>query len=238
MILSDEALYVQLGYLVAEAPNLQATRTSPDVLKWLGRADALVCAVGDLHVLSQLRSAAQLYLTGRGAGSSILAAVYQGLAHAELNAPASVQGSFIPAGNVFDAMAAVGKVLQTAKQDVLIVDPYMDEKTLTDFAVLSPEGVTTRLLADLQLHKTSLTPAALRWASQYGNARPLETRLTPARSLHDRLIAVDSDGVWTVTQSFNRLASRSPAAIVRVDPETAGLKLDAYEAMWKAAVPF
>jgi hypothetical protein len=46
-------------------------------------------------------------------------------------------GAFIPAGNAFDAMAAIGSVLRTAKQGVFIVDPYMDEKALTDFAPLA-----------------------------------------------------------------------------------------------------
>ena len=75
----------------------------------------------------------------------------------------SVQGSFIPAGNAFDAMIAVGRVLQSAASDILIVDPYMDEKVLTDFTVLAPESCFIRLLADAQHVKATLRPAATRW---------------------------------------------------------------------------
>ena len=58
------------------------------------------------------------------------------------------QGAFIPAGNAFDALAALSKVLRLAATDLLIVDPYMDEKTLIDYVRLANAGVTIRLLAD------------------------------------------------------------------------------------------
>ena len=51
------------------------------------------------------------------------------------------------------------------------------------------------------------------------------------------LIAVDGNEVWLLTQSLNAIAARSPATIVRIDPETATLKIAAYDLMWQAAVP-
>jgi len=56
-------------------------------------------------------------------------------------------------------------------------------------------------------------------------------------NLHDRLIVVDGKIVWTLTQSLNAFAARSPASLVRVDPETAALKVAAYEQLWKNAKP-
>ena len=73
------------------------------------------------------------------------------LAVAEMRAPVSAQGAFIAAGNSFDAFAAVGKVLATATGDILIIDPYLDEKALTDFAPLAHEGVSIRLLAGMRV---------------------------------------------------------------------------------------
>jgi len=44
--------------------------------------------------------------------------------------------------------------LKGATKDVLIVDPYMDERAVTDFAVLAPgKGVTVRLLAPMATRK-------------------------------------------------------------------------------------
>jgi hypothetical protein len=183
--------------------------------------------VGSLGMSTMQLSAAQ----------GLAVTVHRALAKAELKAPAAAQGSFIPAGNAFDALSAIGKILGRATRDVLIVDPYMDEKALTDFALLAPERVQIRLLSDLNSVKPTLHPAAARWVAQYGTSRPLEARLAPARTLHDRLIAIDGAVVWVLTQSLNAFATRSPASIVRVDDETAELKIPAYQAMWGSATP-
>jgi hypothetical protein len=158
------------------------------------------------------------------------------LAVAELNAPAAAQGAFIPAGSAFDGFAAVGKVLSAAKGRLLIVDPYLDEKVLTDFAPLASEGVAICLLADQQSVKPSLQPAATRWSAQYGAKRPLEVKLAPPRALHDRLIIVDGNEAWDLTQSLNAFAVRSPATIVRSGPEQAALKIPYYESIWASEV--
>ena len=241
MPISPENLYMQLRELVAGIPEFPRYQVPIDAQseRWLGRAHALVSSTGDMEDAKELKLAVRLlYTSARPSGAQTLTTIlYRALAFAELNAPSTVQGAFIPAGNAFDAMAMVGKVLQEAKQSLLMVDPYMDEKVLTDFAGLAPAGVILHLMADQQSHKQTLKPAVSRWMTQHGSVRPIEARLAPSRSLHDRLIVVDGVGAWTLTQSFNALAARSPASIVRVDAETAALKTAAYEAMWQAAVP-
>jgi hypothetical protein len=167
----------------------------------------------------------------------VIQALHRSFAVAELAAPAAAQGAFIPVGNAFDALAAVGKVLLSATISLMIVDPYMNEKALTDFAVLAPEKVSLGLLADHKKVKPGLKPAAAAWTKQYTPQRPLEVRLAPAGTLHDRLIIVDAKEVWVLTQSFNAFAARAPATIVRTDDETAALKIAAYDAIWRAATP-
>lgn len=155
----------------------------------------------------------------------MLAALHVLEAEAGLKASASARGAFIPMGNAFDAMTAIGKVLTGAKHDLLIVDPYMDEKALTDFGLLAPESVFVRLLADEHNHKPTLQPAVDRWKKQYGQKRPLAARLDKTRRLHDRLIFVDRADVWILTQSLKDFAARSPASMVRTDSDAAALKV-------------
>jgi hypothetical protein len=237
--MDPEALYAQLGELIRTMPDLDAWGViPPDTHKWLGRAWNLVAATGNLDDAVALKIASDtLYAeSNRGPlGAKIRNIVYRALAVAESKVPASARGAFIPAGDVFEAMAAIGKVLETASCDVLIVDPYMDEKTLTDFTVLVPERTTIRLLADQHDVKPSLRPAVQRWTAQYGSIRPLEAKLSEPRTLHDRAIFVDGKGAWVLTQSFNAFAARAPGMIVRVDSETATLKIAAYEALWQSA---
>lgn len=236
--MDPQALYAELGRLVVEMPDLSHQRLlSTEEMRWLGRVSTLVQQVGDHMDTAELTLAVQRVNSAARASvaQDIAVILYRALAKAELKAPITDRGAFIPAGNAFDAMAAVGRVLGAAERDVLIVDPYLDDKALTDFAALAPEGVTIRLLADGGYRKPSLMPAAQRWLQQYGAVRPLEVRLTAPRTLHDRRIIVDGGRVWVLTQSLNAFATRSPASIVRVDDATAELKLEAYATLWAAA---
>jgi hypothetical protein len=234
-----ESLYVQLGRLVETMPDLsQGGITPPETKLWLGRAYAFIKLLGDVPLEVAFDKALTKREEWRVLGAEEIAFVlYRALAMAELRAPAAAQGAFIPAGNAFDALAAISKTLSGATSDVLIVDPFMSEKTLTDFVPLAPEGVTVRLLTDQNSRKPTFDAAVERWKSQYGSKRPLAARLTAVRALHDRVIIADSRQVWILTQSLKDFAARSPASIVRADGEAAALKVSAYQRIWDSATP-
>jgi len=241
-MVDPQALYVQLGRLVESMPDLTVRPLPPSSQQWLARAYALVKEV-DLADAQMVKEAMGVLGGGfvatvlEGRAKIVTQAIHRALAVAEVRAPAAAQGAFIAAGSSFDALTALGKVLGSATKDLLIVDPYMDEKVLTDFASLARENTTLRLLADQQWVKPALKPAAQRWSQQYGTTRLLDARLSGPRSLHDRLIVVDGGDAWVLTQSFNAFAARSPASIVKSDSETAALKISYYEATWASASP-
>lgn len=236
-----QALYISLGSLVATMPDLTASGPiTPEMYQWMGRASALIEVCAPLADMIAFNVATQnLDTTSRDRNAQTIAAVlHRALARAELAAPAETQGAFIPVGSQFSAISALSKVLGNARRDALIVDPYADARVLTDFAVLAPETVSIRVLADAQSVKPSLAPAMASWHAQYGVARPLEIRLASARSLHDRLIIVDDVSAWTLTQSLKDFASRSPASIVKMTADTVRLKIEACADIWKSGLPF
>ncbi|WP_085610935.1 MULTISPECIES: hypothetical protein [unclassified Pseudomonas] len=244
MPISDEALYAQLGQLITDMPDLRNHGwNTPTGQRWLGRATAILEKSGNPTDAMMFKITAQglssnPYEPGHdGAVQKMTAILYHALAVAELNAPANAQNGFIPVGEPFTAIAAVGGVMALANQSIFLVDPYAERNLLTDFAVQAAEKIQIRVLTDSYFRKPGLLPAAMAWIAQYGEQRPLEVRMTPAKSLHDRLIIVDGHLVWTVGQSFNGLGSRSPTALVRVNEETAQLKLEAYDQLWDAASP-
>ena len=59
MSLTPEQLYLQLGSLVAEMPDLASGPITPEMNQWLGRAAALVEATGDTFGKVALTNAAQ-----------------------------------------------------------------------------------------------------------------------------------------------------------------------------------
>jgi hypothetical protein len=238
--MDPESLYRQLGQLVADAPQDLGGPTPPSeaTLRWLGRASALISQISGAYDCAAFTTASD-NLTGmlrEMNAHQIMTILHRALARAELVAPVAVQGAFIPAGASFDVFQAIGKVLQDAQQDLLIADPYLDSRVLTDFLPLSAETVSCRLLSDMQsAKKDSLIPALSRWQQQYGATRPVELRLTQPRALHDRLIVVDGVKVWSLTQSIKDFAARSPASVLRTESELASMKVAAYEALWDSA---
>lgn len=241
--MDPEKLYCELGHLAASVPEFPHTTPDRNAQIWLGRVAARLeqsADPGDRIDAAKFKTACDLlanFTLHESSVQQIVVILHRALARAEARAPAAAQGAFIPAGDAFTALAAVGKVLEIARTSILIIDPYADANLLTDFAVLAPEGIAVRVLADKAGCKPGLKPAAERWAAQYGGKRPLQVHLADKGSLHDRLIAIDDRHVWSVGQSFNALAQRAPTSLVRVDPETARMKIDAYDAIWQAAAP-
>lgn len=240
------ALYMQLGRHLEQGTGFLHLHDvdgyddlwSADAQRWFARGYALVGQVGNVMDEAAYRNAMDnLRMTSWKSQLRLIQTIlYRALAYSEARAPAALVGTFVPVGASFDAFAALGKVFGAANSDVFIVDPYLDEVVLTDFAMSVPAGVSVRLMADEATVKPSLAPAVQRWTLQHGNARPLAARLAPQKTLHDRAIFVDGKVAWTLTQSLKDFAKRSPAEIVRVD-DTAALKITAYELVWSAARP-
>ena len=234
-----ETLYRQPSELLIAVPDFyKPGPLSSEGHDWLARAYALVKAGDDIEDTMRMKTLTQgldQYIQREPALEEMLKIMRRTAAVAEVASPIAVRGSFIHAGNVFDAMTVLGKVFRTATKDVLVVDPYMDDKALSDFLLAAPEGVPIRLLSDQAHLKPTLRPASQRWQQQYAAKRPLSVRITTPRALHDRLIIIDDSTAYISTQSLNGLAVRSPASIMRADPEMAQLKIEAYQLIWNNA---
>jgi hypothetical protein len=239
MSLTPEELYFELGRLLAEMPDLATGPITPEITRWLARAVALVESSGTLAEIIQWRVALNELdgpLRARKA-QTIAEIVHRSFAMAESNTPPAVKGAVIAVGDTLDAYKAVRKVLVTANTDVLLVDPQADSKILADYAVLAPEKLTIRLLADAAGFKPSLKTAAQRWAQQLGNHRTLMVRLAAAKTLHERLILVDGATVWVLAQSFHDLARKGHTSLIRMRSEAAARKIAVYAEIWREAKP-
>jgi hypothetical protein len=235
---SPEALYHQLGRLRNEMPPTPEL-AKPSTSKWIGSVLAVVEATEySTMELVTLRTYFD-HATRHGCSdinSTMIAQIIDTvMAKLELKLPAEAQGAFIPAGGVFDGYQAVSKAAGTATKHVFFIDPYGDDQLISDFVPLAPEGLPVYILSDEQYAKPSLKPAAERWVAQWKTKRPLEVRLAPALSLHDRLIVADGTMAWVVGQSFKDLAKRAHSSLVRMDPESGALKINAHLDIWKTA---
>lgn len=238
-----EALYHQLGQVISDEPKIPSgdRRGSSEVLRWLGRVGALIERVNGVIDKVKFDNMRTSLLMAPGANPEpqmrqIRGLLYAALAKTELNAPSAARGAFIPAGNAFDALTAVTGVLRECKGWALIVDPYLDSVALTDFLPMTPVGLPLRLLASGKQKGSGLPEAVERWKAQFAQNRPVELRLATPRLLHDRLI-MDEERVWSLSQSFNAIAQRSPAMVHRVSADIAAAKREAFVDMWASATP-
>jgi hypothetical protein len=239
-MMDPESLYLQLGQLVSEMPQLVYCSITPETNRWLGRAAQLVRAVdngADAAIFEMACNNLNMQGLRETNAQTIEAIVFRALAWAEARAPSAARGGFVGKGAALDALQVISSVLTQARRDLCIVDPYMDSKVFTDFGPTAGATVALRLLSDSHYTKPEiLRPAMVRWRQQFPG-RAIEVRLTAPRTLHDRLILADGALAWTLTQSLKDFASRSPALVQKIDPEIAAMKIEFYDQVWVAAIP-
>src|SRR6185503_1246181 len=132
--LTAEAAHGQLKALISSAPaDMYHAQRTPEGQQWIGRVAALIKetldSAGAANLATQ-RNHLKSDIFAPAAAVDNMGLLYEALAVVELELPASAQGAFIPAGSTFDAMAAVSKIFASAAKDLLVVDPYFDEKIL------------------------------------------------------------------------------------------------------------
>jgi hypothetical protein len=210
---------------------------SEQTLIWLGHAHDLieeVSVLGDAIAFKLAQNRLNSATFGSDAVLEVRSIFYRALAKCERHSPASEFGGFIATGEDFAAFSAIREITSTAKSGVFFVDPYADATLLTKFVIACPEGINIRILADGNCYKPDLVSATNAWLTQYGSNRPLQVRISPNRSLHDRAIFIDGEKAWAVSQSFKDIASRSPAVITEPFGDLRVQKINAYEEFWNA----
>lgn len=131
-------------------------------------------------------------------------------------------------GLVFDYFDEIRKIVETAKQDLLFVDPYLDAEFVSRYLGHVSVGVTTRLLAREKL--ATLLPAVDLFAKQSKAA--IEVRSAP--NFHDRYVFVDRTACYQSGASFKDGAKSAPTTLTQITDAFTAM-LQTYEAIWSGA---
>ena len=110
-----EKATVQLALKVP--PRHKLGVISDATLEWVGEVQAIVNAIeGDANLTVEFNAAARGFMDLRSAprAQKLKLQAIRAFRTLELRVPITSAGAFIPAGDAFDAMSAVGKVLQSA----------------------------------------------------------------------------------------------------------------------------
>jgi hypothetical protein len=146
--LTDEQLLAEVEDVIRNAPSLDDVfERKESTVAWLGRFSAVIRtwdyerSPEVLLCLTQLES-----IQGLANGHRRMLALLHEARHTlrlETIGPLSVP---VAHGNVFEYFDEVRKVIETAKQDLLFVDPYLDAEFVSRYLSHVSPGVTVRLL--------------------------------------------------------------------------------------------
>lgn len=158
-LVEHAAILAELRALADHVPDFGSfTPTSRTHHEWLGKVHALVEQWNRYEAASVRTQISLINLdVARDMGvSGTLSILHRAIADLELRLPASTDKVFGP-GAVYDFFKNLRDLLASAKQSILIVDPYLDEHIFDVYlAAVSPE-VSVRLLCGKST--VSLKPA-------------------------------------------------------------------------------
>lgn len=228
------ALLGELKALTDHMPDFDSfTPTSRRHHEWLGKAHALVNQWNRLEAISI--SGQIMYLGVPGfvrdtALSTILGALHRAIADLETKVLPSATKAFGP-GAVYDFFKTLRDLLASAKQSVVVVDPYLDEQIFDAYLSAVVPGVAVRLICGK--NSAGLKTAISKFISQTKGS--LEVRVSG--SIHDRVVFLDGRSCWVLGQSIKDAAKSKPTYLAPLDAQTAELKKAEYEKIWSSATP-
>lgn len=192
---APEQLLLEVEEVIRTMPAAREFSANPDkCVKWLGRASAA------MHTWDPVRSPllfepevqrySNLYANRDSVNfvplhQSMLVRLHQAQSELRLQTagPLSVG---LDTGRVFEYFDELRKIIESARSDLLFVDPYMDAEFVSRYLPLVPVGTAVRLLARHGV--ASLKPAVAAFIAQNGHAVAIRT----APGFHDRYLFVDA----------------------------------------------
>ena len=106
----------------------------------------------------------------------------------------------LPAGSEYDSLRYVSRLVESAKSEIVIIDPYSDATTLDVLAKKRP-GVTVRLVCKDRGKPTSTEIA--KFNRQYQGLT-----VTYSDDFHDRFVLIDNAELHNLGSSINSLGRR------------------------------
>ena len=134
----------------------------------------------------------------------------------------------VEAGRVFEYFDEMRKLIESARLDLLFVDPWIDAEFVSRYLPHVPDGTTVRMLTRERL--LALKPAVIAFVAQTG--RTVEVRT--ASGFHDRYLFVDNQAGYQSGASFKDGAKKAPTALTQIT-DAFGAVNATYEKLWSEA---
>jgi hypothetical protein len=234
-----DQLLVEIQEVLRTMPGPRDFGVNPDkCIPWLGRANAVMRHWDAIHSIAHFEPEVRQYATLQANAQRVnFMPFHQGLLillhQAENDLRLRTAGPLsvgVPTGRVFEYFDELRKVIETARRDLLIIDPYLDAEFVSRYLPFVAEGTQVRMLAR-QLVST-LKPAVEAFAAQTG----LAVELRSATAFHDRYLIVDGQSCFQSGASFKDGARKAPTVLVQITDAFPSVRTT-YEQIWTNARP-
>lgn len=237
--LPPEQLLAEIQDIIRSMPGPRDFGRNPDnCIPWLGRANAAMnqwdAPRSMVHFEPEVRRYASLQANADRVNfipfrQQLLMLLHQAENDLRLRTtgPLSIG---VAAGRVFEYFDELRKIIETAKSDLLIVDPYLDAEFVSRYLPFAGNGTTVRLLARERI--ATLKPAVEAFVAQSGCG--VEVRTTGG--FHDRYLFVDGQACFQSGASFKDGARKTPTVLVQITDAFPSVKAT-YESLWINATP-
>ena len=228
--LKKEHLLAEVEDVLRSMPPPSAFgRGEMEPFAWLGRAMAVLQRWSASNAMQVTGAADELRDDNMSRVSKGYVAVLTMLqqARADLRLDVGPMATVVDHGAVFDYFDEVRKILQTAKTNLLFIDPYLDADFVPRYLAHVGGGVSIRLLTEKKL--TTLLPAVDMFVAQHH----VPVAVRSCGGLHDRLVFVDRSSCYISGASFKDGGKNAPALLAQI-LDGFGALASIYEAKWAA----
>lgn len=227
--MKDEELLAELEEIIRTMPPLDTLHTDTDHnLAWLGRLTAFQRLWDQVDIL-QLKWAIEELHSGYSAKiNSAKRKIRMLLAQAENALRLKTIGPVniaIGQGLVFQYFDELRKIIETAKSDLLFIDPYLEADFVSRYLPHVTAGVSIRLLTSQKL--AALTPAVELFEKESG----AKIQIRSTKELHDRHVIIDGSKCYSSGASFKDGAKTASTTLTQITDAFAAVQ-KTYEDLW------
>lgn len=233
--LPPEQLALEIEDLIRTMPGPRDFSVNPDkCLPWIGRANAAMHTWDATQSILHFEPLARAVSTGGNFDFSatrrnMLMQLHQAQSDLRLRTTGPLSLG-INSGRVFDYFDEVRKLIESAKIDLLFVDPYLDAEFVSRYLPHVPNGTKIRLLARERM--ASLKSAVTAFSIQTGMV--IEVRSAP--NFHDRYVFTDGLTCYQTGASFKDGAKKTPTTLTQITDAFTVVQ-STYENLWINGIP-
>jgi hypothetical protein len=232
----DQLLF-EIQDVIRSMPGPRDFAANPDkCIPWLGRASAAMTQWDGIRAIAhfepEVRSYASLQANAERANFTPLRQKLLMLLHQAENdlrlhttGPLSVG---VQTGRVFEYFDEIRKLIEGARSDLFLIDPYLDAEFVSRYLPFTPPGASVRMLARERI--STLKPAVEAFKAQTSLAIEVRT----VGGFHDRYLFVDRQACYQSGASFKDGAKRTPTTLVQITDAFPSVQAT-YEQLWQSA---